>query len=100
MQGVHFLLLQHFLLFQITHLHLLLFIHPGAYFPPEAMMHFPSFRFLPISENSKKFRLRGKFFQFHLFTLDETTAPSTVAASGNAIGPEHHVIAEGYRLVM
>jgi len=32
--------------------------------------------------------------------MDETIAPSTVAASGNAIGPECHVIAEGYRLVM
>jgi len=32
--------------------------------------------------------------------MDETTAPSTVTASGNAIGPEHHVIAEGYRRVM
>jgi len=32
--------------------------------------------------------------------MDETTAPSTVAASGHAIGPERHVIAEGYRLVM
>src|SRR6218665_1659914 len=31
---------------------------------------------------------------------DETTAPSTVAAIGNAIGPERQVIAEGYRLVM
>jgi len=34
------------------------------------------------------------------FCKDETTAPSTVGASGNAIGPERHVIAEGYRLVM
>jgi len=32
--------------------------------------------------------------------LDETTATSTVAASGNANGPERHVIAEVYRLVM
>jgi len=32
--------------------------------------------------------------------MDETTAPSTVAACGNAIGPERHVIAERYRLVM
>jgi len=32
--------------------------------------------------------------------MDETTAPSTVAAGGNAIGPERHVIAERYRLVM
>jgi len=32
--------------------------------------------------------------------LDDTTAPSTVTASGNAIGPERHAIAEGYRLVM
>jgi len=32
--------------------------------------------------------------------MDETTAPSTVAASGNATGPERHVIAEGYRLVV
>jgi len=32
--------------------------------------------------------------------MDETTATLTVAASGNAIGPEHHVIAEGCRLVM
>ena len=31
--------------------------------------------------------------------MDETTAPSTVAAGRNAIGPERHVIAEGYRLV-
>jgi len=30
----------------------------------------------------------------------ETTAPSTVAVSVNAIGPERHVIAEGNRLVM
>jgi len=35
-----------------------------------------------------------------LKSKDETTAPSTVAASGNAIGPERHVIAERYRLVM
>jgi len=32
--------------------------------------------------------------------MDETTAPSTAAACGIAIGPERHVIAEGYRLVM
>ena len=37
---------------------------------------------------------------WNLFLKDETTAPSTVAASWNAIGPERHVIAEGYRLVM
>src|SRR6218665_681698 len=30
--------------------------------------------------------------------LDETTATSTVAASGNANGPKRHVIAEVYRL--
>ena len=35
----------------------------------------------------------------NIFYLDETTAPSTVAASGNAIGPERHVMAEGYRLM-
>jgi len=33
-------------------------------------------------------------------TYDATTALSTVAASWNAIGPERHVIAEGYKLVM
>jgi len=32
--------------------------------------------------------------------MDETTAPSTVAAGGNAIGPERRVIAERYRSVM
>ena len=36
----------------------------------------------------------------YITCLDETTAPSTVAASGTGIGPERHVIAEGYRLVM
>ena len=30
--------------------------------------------------------------------MNETTAPSTVAANGNAIVPERHVIAEFYRL--
>jgi len=32
--------------------------------------------------------------------MDETAAQSMVAASGNAIGPERHMIAEGYTLVM
>ena len=31
--------------------------------------------------------------------MDETTAPSTVAAGGNAIGPERHVIGDGTREV-
>jgi len=35
-----------------------------------------------------------------IFVEDETTAPSTVAASGNDIGPERHVISEDYRFVM
>ena len=37
---------------------------------------------------------------FKHYCLHETTEPSTIATSGNAIGPERHVIAEGYRLVM
>jgi len=32
--------------------------------------------------------------------MGATMAPSTVAASWNAIGPERHEIAEGYKLVM
>ena len=39
-------------------------------------------------------------YNLRLIIKDETTAPSTVAAIVNAIGPERHVIAEGYRLVM
>src|SRR6218665_3550223 len=39
---------------------------------------------------------RPFLYLLHQNYKDETTAPSTVAASGNAIGPERHVIAEGY----